>query len=410
MEGPQPLGVETQRSIPAQHVENSLARFLKSRLPGPKTEKTMDLYDKVAQAIPVGADLAEKIRPIVHGAAYTSNAIGTFSEAMLVATIGAGSVLVGKSTFINRKDVSGAFKKFIEDAKITEIPKNFAGSTKREVIAFGASPRKWLENAVQAKPTYERKSAVIVVPVESSQRKSKPKAEEVVSLSDGKSELATTAPTLQNRDRVSGPMVTDDQLFNAMFKGKSEGVPDFLQDPVRKVRDLAKVTIADFTNGENVEGLLANSQFDALLTARCQAVKDVFDRAREHGAIVFPYSLINDLVPAEGVWLGNAPYILSEIIEQRPEHLPMIKDVLQSLTDTVAAHQPSRNTEQALRSIEGIVNGEELKIFTKQSPYKQLYLPLAVELRAAFTALNEPRKHGYTIERLSEFINSFVPS
>ncbi len=102
---------------------------------------------------------------------------------MLVATIGAGAILVGRSAVINRADMPGAFKKFLEDAKIKDIPKNLAGSVKREVIAFGASPRDWLQNAAQAKPTHEREPAKTQLPI----------IEKVISKDEPKARLEDTS-------------------------------------------------------------------------------------------------------------------------------------------------------------------------------------------------------------------------
>lgn len=423
MEGPQPAVFESRRSIPAQHMESSLVRFLKSRLPGEKTARNMKRVDALVGHIPENArELVAKIRPVIKAGMYAGNCVGTYMEAMLVATIGAGAILVGKSAFINRRDIKGAFGKFMEDAKIKKIPENLAGSVKKEVVAFGASPRDWLKNAAQAKPTYDREPSSVTQTVVAIQSERVHEPGEVVApgdQADGTAgavlkvprEKSIRLPALQNRERLAGSVVNDEHLFNAMFKGKPDEVPEFLRGPVQTLSNVSQQTLADFTERGSVEDLLANPQFDEFMRQRCEAVQTVLDRAKEQGAIVYPDMLMEQLVPVSGMWSGNIHYVLDEIVEQRPEYLPKIRGVLQSLADTVAAHQPTLDTERrALQAIKGLVTSREVGNFSEGSAYQQLYLPVAVELRAAYQSLNQPEKYKVALADLSKFIDAFGKS
>ncbi|MBI4066526.1 hypothetical protein HY411_02310 [Candidatus Gottesmanbacteria bacterium] len=82
---------------PSQRVDNALVRFLKSRLPGEKTDRGMKLVDKVITGLPENTQqLAAKIRPVIKAGMYAGNCVGTYMEAMLVASLGVGLIVVGK--------------------------------------------------------------------------------------------------------------------------------------------------------------------------------------------------------------------------------------------------------------------------------------------------------------------------
>lgn len=163
MESTHPSGVEIQGATPTQHVEHAVVRFLKSRLPGEKTDHHMHQVDTLVSHLPEnGQELAAKIRPVIKAGMYAGNVVGTYYEAMLAASVGLGVVLIGKeglrmipvsagSTEMKRKGLAGVWK----DLNLRSAPKSLGTAVGVEIQAIRRHHRRLLGNIFRKKPLAE---------------------------------------------------------------------------------------------------------------------------------------------------------------------------------------------------------------------------------------------------------------
>lgn len=96
----QPIPLEHSPLSPVDRVKDAVVGFLKSRLPGEKTKRGMELVDTLTRHLPEEhQELATKLRPIIQKGMYAGNVVGTTAEAVLVAAVALGGALVVKEVF-----------------------------------------------------------------------------------------------------------------------------------------------------------------------------------------------------------------------------------------------------------------------------------------------------------------------
>lgn len=102
----------TPRS-PVDRVKDAVVGFLKSRLPGEKTRRSMEIVDKLTSHLPPERqELAAKLRPIVEKSLFAGNVVGTTAEAVLAATLVlGGAVVIKEALTIVPVDTSGLIKR-----------------------------------------------------------------------------------------------------------------------------------------------------------------------------------------------------------------------------------------------------------------------------------------------------------
>lgn len=140
--------LEGQKASVVERVGKKITDFFKSRLPGEKTKKGMDIYDKVLKNLPEAPQkIAKKIRPVVRAAMYAGNTYTTVGEILIVSAVVGGGAYLLKERITNPDH----FHKVIKN--ISTIPKNILKAVSSEIDYFRFSPRDWLKNVSQGKPT-----------------------------------------------------------------------------------------------------------------------------------------------------------------------------------------------------------------------------------------------------------------
>lgn len=140
--------LEGQKASVVERVGKKISDFHKSRLPGEKTRKGMDVYDKVLTNLPeTPQKIAKKIRPVVRAAMYAGNTYTTVGEILIVSAVVGGGAYLLKERITNPDH----FHKVIKN--ISTIPKNILKAVSSEIDYFRFSPRDWLKNVSQGKPT-----------------------------------------------------------------------------------------------------------------------------------------------------------------------------------------------------------------------------------------------------------------
>ena len=125
---------------PADRVRRSIVDFLKSRLPGEKTRKTMKTFDKILPHLtPEIQEHAARLRPAIETSLYAGNVVGTTAEIMLAASAALGGVLLAKEA-LSRLPIVSKHKsqgdKLIALAAKKAQPEQPAGARDQRIARF----------------------------------------------------------------------------------------------------------------------------------------------------------------------------------------------------------------------------------------------------------------------------------
>lgn len=346
---------------PAQPVEHAVVRFLKSRLPGEKTARNMKQIDALVSHLPdKGQELADKLRPVIKAGMYAGNCVGTYMEAMLAASVGLGTIAIGKeglrmisvspgSTEMKRKGLGGVWK----DLNLKSIPKSLGAAVSDELQALKDHPRQWLTNVAQGKPTHN-----YVSPQAREEQQKQLLIDQLYTAAneaDRQSLQNTTLPRLTQDLEVLNqrvPLVNQEAMKTAFGR-----FSQLMEEPPERVEVLRSQwsNLYDQAIGKG-EGTMLDKQtfIDTLLHIReRKALRDPINELRDWGT----------LKAKAGELLGPIRF---------EKTIPNAEELYQQFTDLSERRNATWLRERLTLFVQGALIGHDVYIAKTNLPYEDL--------------------------------------